>query len=584
LSGTASGLGGDDVFTLNDGGSAGTVDGGTGSDTATYANRGAAVTVAVDTFTSIENLVGSGFDDTLQGTAGADTFTVTAADAGNSGSVTFSSFENLAGLAGDDTFNLNAGVSGTVDGGVDNDTIVGIAAANTFVVAGAANGGTANGTTFANVENLTGGAAADTFTFDEALSGTASGLGGDDVFTLNDGGSAGTVDGGTGTDSLSYAARTSGVSVDLADIDGVENFTGSGFDDAFILDGDEDDDINIDGGAGSDDFSVVSTSQISGDLSVSNVEDALIDANVTADNITLSVNGTIVQSSGVLSAQSLTTTSVGGQSLAGAVSTFDASNSGGGDVDLVNSGDLTVTSISQVGGGIVSVGAASNLIQSGNITSDGGSISMSAANGSLTMAETAATESNGGDINYETTGAGGDVTLGLLRACADCELAGSTGAVTVTAVGSILGQPRQGDGAHITAVSALLVSGGGIGADPDQGGTQIVFKDMSLEGDAKEGAPIHLEAPGIAYIDSGQREFTSSGRVFDQSAGSRETAASAQAAALEEEEEVDWAAYSEDITVYEINNEGVQLPEVEEEDEFVKVEDEGVNVPIASNN
>ena len=46
---------------------------------------------------------------------------------------------------------------------------------------------------------------------------------------------------------------------------------------------------------------------------------------------------------------------------------------------------------------------------------------------------------------------------------------------------------------------------------------------------------------------------------------------------------MDWAAYSEDITVYEINNEGVKLPDVEEVDEFVKVEDEELSVPIASN-
>ena len=111
-----------------------------------------------------------------------------------------------------------------------------------------------------------------------------------------------------------------------------------------------------------------------------------------------------------------------------------------------------------------------------------------------------------------------------------------------------------------------------------------MFRNMSLNGDAQEGAPIHLQAAfGDSYIDSGNRDFTSAGRVFDQSEGNRETAASAQAAAQEDEEAVDWAAFSEDITVYEINNEGVQLPEEEEEDEFVKIEDGGLNIPIARN-
>ncbi len=126
--------------------------------------------------------------------------------------------------------------------------------------------------TFTNFSSLTGGNQVDTFTFDAVLTGTASGLDADDTFTLNDGGSANIIEGGTGTDNLSYANRTSGVNVDMAVVNAIENLTGSGFDDTFELNGDEGNDINVDGGAGSDIFAVVSDSQIAGDLSISNVE------------------------------------------------------------------------------------------------------------------------------------------------------------------------------------------------------------------------------------------------------------------------------------------------------------------------
>jgi hypothetical protein len=473
-----------------------------------------------DTF----NMIAADFGGDVSGGVGNDTFTVDVAQSGN-----------LSGDAGDDRFEVNTAVTGSIDGGADTDEIVGTAGDNDWDIT-ALNGGVLNVTTaFQDVENLTGQGGVDTFTFTAALTGTASGLGGDDNFDVGDNGGANLIDGGSGTDSLSYAARTSGVNVDMAVVNAVEIFTGSNFDDTFNLNGDEDNDIDIDGNGstGSDLFTVVGNSQIAGDLDVANVDEAQIGADVTANNITLSINGSITGTGSVF-AQSLDASSVGGQTLTGAVGSFTTSNSGSGDISLTNDGDLTVVSISQAGGGSIVVGTAGGMSQSGGITTDGGAISMSANGGALTMAETAQTSSNGGDITYSTTGAsGGDITLGLLSTCADCDIAGSTGAITITAIGSILGQPRLGDEPHITGVTALLTSGGQIGSNPDSGGTQIVFRNMSQTGDAGDGAPIALEAPGDAFIDSGNRDFTSTGRVFDQSAGDRETAASAQAAALE---------------------------------------------------
>ena len=257
LSGTASGGAGNDTFNINDGGSAGSIDGGAGTDTVSFAGSTGPVTTAVDAFTSVEALVGSGnASDTLQGTAFDDTFTVTAADTGTANGVDFSGFENLDGLAGDDTLATAAG-------------------ADTFVV-NAANAGTANGTSFVDIENLDGNGGADTFTFTASLSGTASGGAGDDTFAINDGGSAGSIDGGAGSDTVTYAGQTSGASVELSGFEAVENFSGSAFDDTFSLNGDSDSGIFVNGGAGSDLFAVVSNSQVAGDLTIANFDTLLL--------------------------------------------------------------------------------------------------------------------------------------------------------------------------------------------------------------------------------------------------------------------------------------------------------------------
>jgi len=229
LSGTASGGAGNDIFSIANGGSAGSIDGGADVDTVSYAGSTGPITTAINQFLNIENLVGSGnAADTLQGTADGNTVTISVADAGDVDGLTFSGFENIAGLGGNDTFNLNAGVSGTVDGGAGDDEIVGAATANTFVV-NATDAGAANGSAFANIENLTGGAAADSFTFTAVLSDTASGFGGDDIFYIGDGGNdRQSIDGGTGADEVTYAIRFSGVTVGVNSFANVENLTGSG--------------------------------------------------------------------------------------------------------------------------------------------------------------------------------------------------------------------------------------------------------------------------------------------------------------------------------------------------------------------
>ncbi len=237
-----SGLAGNDTFTL-DADVTGTIDGGTQTtaDTVTYASRGTAATAAVNGFIDIETLVGSAQADTLQGTAGNDSFLVSSADAGTVAGISFSSFENLEGLAGDDTFTLDADVSGTIDGGTQTtaDTV-------TYASRGSAATAAVNG--FTNIETLVGSAQADTlqgtagndsFLVSSADAGTVAGisfssfenlegLAGDDTFTL-DADVSGTIDGGTETtaDTVSYAGRGTAVTVTVNGFTDIETLVGS---------------------------------------------------------------------------------------------------------------------------------------------------------------------------------------------------------------------------------------------------------------------------------------------------------------------------------------------------------------------
>jgi Ca2+-binding RTX toxin-like protein len=116
---TLTGLGGEDLLEGGDGDD--TLDGGTGFDTASYASAALGVVVSllnagaqdtggggIDTLLSIENLIGSAFDDTLTGTAGANV---------------------LSGLAGNDRLNGGAGVD-TLLGGAGDDILIGGAGAD----------------------------------------------------------------------------------------------------------------------------------------------------------------------------------------------------------------------------------------------------------------------------------------------------------------------------------------------------------------------------------------------------------------------------------------------------------------------
>ncbi len=242
---------GDGNDTLTGGAGADALDGGLGTDTVGYSTSSTGVTVnlatgvntggdaAGDTFTGIENLTGSAFDDLLTGDGNAN---VLDGGAGNDTLVGGAGADSLIGGTGTDTADYSASGSGvTVN-----------------LTTGLGSGGDAAGDTFTGIENLTGSAFDDLLTGDGNANVLDGGAGND---TLVGGAGADSLIGGTGTDTADYAASDSGVTVNLATglgsggdaagdtLTGIENLTGSAFDD--LLTGDGNTNV-LDGGAGND--------------------------------------------------------------------------------------------------------------------------------------------------------------------------------------------------------------------------------------------------------------------------------------------------------------------------------------------
>ncbi|WP_299538047.1 calcium-binding protein [uncultured Herbaspirillum sp.] len=242
-----------------------------GSDTVSYANSNAAVTVDLthsdgtgtsggyaqgDVLAHIQNLVGSSFNDTFiasadvnnfDGGAGSNTVSYIYSTGGVTVDLTnaigtgtggyyaagdsFSNIQNLIGSAYDDTFVASADAN-TFDGAGSNHNRVSYAASTTAVTVDlnytdgtGTSGGYAQGDKLSNIQDLTGGVGNDSFVASAA---------------------ANNFDGGAGSNRVSYAASNAGVTVDLvlgsgsggyADNDtyvNIQNVTGSASDDTFI--------------------------------------------------------------------------------------------------------------------------------------------------------------------------------------------------------------------------------------------------------------------------------------------------------------------------------------------------------------
>ena len=263
--------------------------GGPGIDTASYAGASNFVRIFLhdaslntgigigDTFDSIENLLGSDFNDTLAGDALANVLD------GGSGTGN----DILQGLGGDDIL-IGGDGNDDLDGGAGADDLQGGAGVDVAnyenATAGltvdfnspSANTGDAAGDTYSSIENIQGTDFSDTLSADDnanLIAGndgndTLAGRGGIDILNGGNGddiliGGAGgdTINGGPGIDTLSYFDATVGITLDLTtaasntgdalgdSFTGIEKFVGSEFADSIFGSGAVND---LDGGAGND--------------------------------------------------------------------------------------------------------------------------------------------------------------------------------------------------------------------------------------------------------------------------------------------------------------------------------------------
>jgi hypothetical protein len=230
---------------------AGTIDGKGGANILDYSGRTTAVTVTLasggpnkgsgigGTWTNVQTLLGSqATTDTLVGPNATTTWMITGSNSGTVAGVAFSSIENLTGGSGNDTFVFsgNGNVTGPVKGGGGTNTIdvSGYTSASTVNLqtrTATPIGGTFGSiTSFVgdnNTSTLIGPNTATTWSITATNKGTAgltsfsgfvnlTGGTGNDTFKLSNGvGVTGTIDGGTGANTLDYSAYTTGIIVDL---------------------------------------------------------------------------------------------------------------------------------------------------------------------------------------------------------------------------------------------------------------------------------------------------------------------------------------------------------------------------------
>jgi Ca2+-binding RTX toxin-like protein len=281
---TVTGGAGDDALQFSNGAFlSGPFDGGTGTDTFSFAadTFGRTVTLTGNVvdgfagnsssllsggFTGVDSLTGGAANDTVVGQDIASTWEVDGTnryfDATTSRSVKFSAFENLQGgtsgdtynVIGNQTFNLLGGdgddtfdfadmatLTGTIDGGNNSDVVdfqrysVGVAAnAGDYIRVEEIIGG---GTT---LDSLLGSAGSDTFNVTDTDEGTVNtimfsdfenllGQDGDDVFNLQFTGSlTGLIDGNAGSDVLNIATLVAGPhTVNLTALGATDGFDGN---------------------------------------------------------------------------------------------------------------------------------------------------------------------------------------------------------------------------------------------------------------------------------------------------------------------------------------------------------------------
>ncbi len=202
--------------------------GGADNDTLDFSSGITPVALKLTAVTTVETVIGTGSSDTLVGTSGKDSFTISVANnRGTAGSLNFQSFENLDGGADDDTFSFSDGfgVTGIITGGGGIDTL-NYSAYTSGVTVNLSSGSSTNVTGgVVGIENVTGGVSNDKLT-GSALANVL--VGGDGNDTLADGAGDDSLDGGIGDDTYVLTPGSADVVTDASGTDGLDFSSSAG--------------------------------------------------------------------------------------------------------------------------------------------------------------------------------------------------------------------------------------------------------------------------------------------------------------------------------------------------------------------
>ena len=481
----------DDAFTVGASGSvSGLIDGGAqvGSDTLDYSAVTAAVTTKIGTnFTNIESVTGDGINDTLVGADVANTWTVNGANAGTVGTVAFNGFSNLTGGTNTDGFTLSGGtLSGALNGGTGTNTLTGDNVANSWTIT-AADAGTVTGITggFTNIGNLIGGTGDDSFAIADAgsLTGSIAGGGQTTSDTLNLSAKlaavsinqqTATATGINGTYSGIEAVVGNGVNATLTGLDAGEAFNVTAADAGtagslvFTSIG------NLTGGLGDDSFVIADAGSLTGSIAGGGqtTSDTL---NLSAKLAAVSINQQTATATGINGTYSGIEAVVGN----GVNATLTGLDAGEAfnvtAADAGTAGSLVFTSIGNLTGGlgddsfvIADAGSLTGSIAGGGqTTSDTLNLSAKLAAVSINQQTATATGINGTYSGIEAVvGNGVNATLTGLDAgeafnvtAAD---AGTAGSLVFTSIGNLTG--GLGDDSFVIADAGSLtgsIAGGG---------------------------------------------------------------------------------------------------------------------------
>jgi Ca2+-binding RTX toxin-like protein len=524
------------------------VDGGTGSDWAYYDTVADAVSVDLnittqqfisigagsDTLTSIENLKGGSFADTLTGNGAANVLE------GGSGN------DTLDGGSGNDVLTGGSG-NDVLTGGTGSDWVYYAVAGAVTVdlnVTTAQNTGGTGMDTLTGIENLRGGNSGDTLSGNASANKIEGGSGNDTINagaandTLNGGNGDDVLAGGTGNDWAYYTTASAGVTVNLtvvtaqntggAGMDiltGIENILGSNHNDTLIgtsaanqieggggndiLDGGTGNDI-LKGGSGNDTYivnaagDVVTENAGAGTDSVQSAVSHTLGANV--ENLTLTGAGNATANGNTLN--NILTGNSGNNVLNGGDG-FDTMDGGAGnDTYIVNSAADVV--MEEMGAGTDTVQASTShtltvnvenltLTGAGHSSGNGNSLdniltgnaknnSLNGGAGNDTMNGGAGNDTYAvnaaGDVVSEGAGAGNDTVKAALSYTLtdNVENLTLTGAGNSTGTGNTLDNIISGNSGNNTLIGngGADVLTGGAGNDTMTGGTGMDIFDYNM--------------------------------------------------------------------------------------------------------